>query len=245
MTGNAIEVNDLGIKFFKSRRHRAPIRDRVLHRDQVRPTEEFWGLRHITFDVRPGEAVGLVGANGQGKSTLLKLVAGVLIPDEGSVTVNGGVAPLIEVTGGFMNDLTVRDNIMLTAGLHGLTKQQIDDRFEDMVAFAAIGDRLDMPYRHLSSGMKARLGFSVITQLEEPIVLVDEVLAVGDRKFRRKCYTRLEEMLSGGRTLFLVSHSERDLTRFCTRGLYLRAGELIADGDVMEVLAQYAADQDA
>ncbi len=244
-TEPAILAEDLGIQFYKSRRRRASIRNRLFRRDQVRPTEQFWGLRHISFSVPPGQAVGLVGANGQGKSTLLKLVAGVLIPDEGHVVVHGGVAPLIEVTGGFVGDLTVRDNIVLTAGLHGLSRAAIDERFDDIVAFAAIGDRLDMPYRHLSSGMKARLGFSVVTQLDEPVVLVDEVLAVGDPKFKRKCYRRMEEMLGDGRTLFLVSHNENDLRRFCTRGLYLRQGELMEDGDLDTVLAAYALDLDA
>ncbi|HYN74608.1 MAG TPA: ABC transporter ATP-binding protein [Candidatus Limnocylindria bacterium] len=242
-TEPAILAEDLGIQFYKSRRRRSSIRNRIFRPDRVRPTEQFWGLRHISFSVPPGQAVGLVGANGQGKSTLLKLVAGVLIPDEGQVVVNAGVAPLIEVTGGFVGDLTVRDNIVLTAGLHGLSREAIDERFDDIVAFAAIGDRLDMPYRHLSSGMKARLGFSVVTQLDEPIVLVDEVLAVGDPKFKRKCYRRMEEMLGDGRTLFLVSHNENDLRRFCTRGLYLRQGELIEDGDLDTVLGAYALDQ--
>jgi ABC-type polysaccharide/polyol phosphate transport system ATPase subunit len=242
MTEPAIVADNLGIQFFKSRRRRAALRDQLFRPGMVRPTEQFWGLRGVSFTVQPGQAVGLVGANGQGKSTLLKLVAGVMIPDEGSVTVHGGVAPLIEVTGGFVNDLTVRDNIALTAGLHGLSREAIEERFDDIVAFAAIGDRLDMPYRHLSSGMKVRVGFSVVTQLDEPIVLVDEVLAVGDQKFKRKCYRRMEEMLGDGRTLFLVSHSERDLSRFCTRGLYLREGRLILDGELREVLDAYVAD---
>jgi ABC-2 type transport system ATP-binding protein len=203
------------------------------------PKGTFWALRDITFDVRPGEAVGLVGANGGGKSTLLKLIAGVLIPDEGSVRVNGGVAPMIEVTGGFVGDLTARDNISLTAGLHGLSKRQINEKFDEIVEFAEVGEFLDMPFRHFSSGMKVRLGFSVVTSLDEPIVLVDEVLAVGDRAFREKCYGRMETMLSGGKTLFLVSHSEGDLRRFCTRGLFLSGGGLVADGTVDEAISLY------
>ena len=147
------------------------------------------------------------------------------------------MAPLIEVTGGFVGDLTARDNIWLTAGLHGLSKREIAARFDEIVDFAEVGDFLDTPFRHFSSGMKVRLGFSVITTLDEPIVLVDEVLAVGDRAFREKCYQRMDELLSGGRTLFLVSHNEGDLRRFCTRGLYLRGGSLVADGPLEEALA--------
>jgi ABC-2 type transport system ATP-binding protein len=198
----------------------------------------------VSFSVGEGEAVGLVGANGGGKSTLLRLIAGVLNPDEGSVVVDGGVAPLIEVTGGFVGDLTARDNIALTAGLHGLSRRQISEKFDEIVEFAGVGEFLDMPFRHFSSGMKVRLGFSVVTSLEEPIVLVDEVLAVGDRAFREKCYTRMENMLSGGKTLFLVSHNEADLRRFCTRGLYLNQGRLVADAPIEDTIAQYNEDMD-
>ena len=166
----------------------------------------------------------------------------MLLPDEGQVAVLGGVAPLIEVTGGMVGELTARDNIWLAAGLHGLTKRQIEERFDEIVDFAEIGDFLDTPFRHFSSGMKVRLGFSVVTTLDEPIVLVDEVLAVGDRSFREKCHVRMQEMLSGGRTLFLVSHSEPDLLRYCTRGLYLKAGELITDGSVEDALGDYNVD---
>ena len=236
---SVIEANDLGIWFHANRRRRMKIRDMVLRRHTPVPKGQFWALRDVSFSVGEGEAVGLVGANGGGKSTLLKLIAGVLIPDEGSVVVNGGVAPLIEVTGGFVGDLTARDNISLTAGLHGLSKRQINEKFDEIVEFAEVGEFLDMPFRHFSSGMKVRLGFSVVTSLDEPIVLVDEVLAVGDRAFREKCYARMEAMLSGGKTLFLVSHSEGDLRRFCTRGLFLSGGGLVADGTVDEALALY------
>ena len=161
----------------------------------------------------------------------------------GSVRVNGGVAPLIELTGGFIGDLTARDNIWLTGRLHGLSREQIAERFDEIVDFAEIRDSLDTPFRHFSSGMQVRLGFAVITTLEEPIVLVDEVLAVGDKRFREKCYERMESLVDHGRTLFLVSHSERDLERFCKRGLYIESGQVRADGPVADALAQYNADQ--
>ncbi|MGI8682734.1 MAG: ABC transporter ATP-binding protein [Mycobacteriales bacterium] len=245
--GAVISARDLGIKFHRNRRRNLQLRELLFRRRTTAvPKGEFWALRDVTFDVTPGEAVGVIGANGGGKSTLLNLVAGVLLPDEGSVQVSGGVAPLIEVTGGFVGDLTGRDNVWLTAGLHGLSKAQIAQRFDDMIDFAGpqVRAMLDTPFRHYSSGMKVRLGFSVVTSLDEPIVLVDEVLAVGDRDFRQKCYKRMEEMLSEGRTLFLVSHSEADLRRFCTRGLYLKQGELASDGALDEVLSQYEEDSD-
>jgi ABC-2 type transport system ATP-binding protein len=216
----------------------------VFHRRSSAPKETFWALRDISFDISAGEAVGLVGANGGGKSTLLKMIAGVLIPDEGSVTVTEGVAPLIELTGGFVGELSARDNIYLAAGLHGVSKAQNNEAFEGIVDFAGPQVRagLDTPFRHFSSGMKVRLAFAVVTTLDEPVILVDEVLAVGDKLFRDKCYQRMESLLEDGRTLFLVSHSAEDLRRFSTRGLYLRSGELAMDSSMDDVLKQYDED---
>ena len=189
-----------------------------------------------------GESIGVVGKNGQGKSTLLKLVAGVLLPDEGSVRVHAGVAPLIELTGGFVGDLTVRENVRLTAGLHGMSKDEVARRYDDIIAFAELAGFEETPYKHLSNGMKVRLAFSVVSQLDEPILLVDEVLAVGDKAFREKCYKRIDELLAEGRTLFFVSHNEKDLRRFCQRGLYLDKGGLVLDGPIGDVLDRYNED---
>lgn len=242
MNAPVIAVSDVGIRFRRNRGGRRTFKDLLSSRSRRSRPNEFWALRNVSFDVQPGEAIGVVGRNGQGKSTLLKLVAGVVLPDEGSLGVMEGVAPLIEITGGFVDDLTVRDNVYLTAGLHGMTRSQIDDRFDDILEFADIGDFIDTPYKHLSSGMKVRIAFSVISRLEEPIILVDEVLAVGDRSFREKCYRRIEEMLAGGRTLFFVSHNEKEMRRFCTRGLYLDKGTLVLDGPIDEVLDLYNTD---
>ncbi|WP_285113325.1 ABC transporter ATP-binding protein [Leifsonia sp. fls2-241-R2A-40a] len=237
-----IAVDGLGVRFRRNRGARRSFKDLFSTKERrVRP-DDFWALRNVSFRVQPGEAIGVVGRNGQGKSTLLKLVAGVMLPDEGSVKVTDGVAPLIEITGGFVDDLTVRDNVYLTAGLHGMSRAQIDERFGEIIDFAEIGDFVDTPYKHLSSGMKVRIAFSVISQLEEPVLLVDEVLAVGDRGFREKCYRRIEELLAGGRTLFFVSHNEKDLRRFCERGLYLDKGALVLDGPIADVLELYNAD---
>jgi len=234
-----IALTDVGIRFRRNRRSRRTFKDLFAGRKRRSRPDEFWALRSVSFSVQPGEAIGVVGRNGQGKSTLLKLVTGVVLPDEGTVLVKEGVAPLIEITGGFVDDLSVRDNVYLTAGLHGMTRKQIADRFDDIIEFAEIRDFIDTPYKHLSSGMKVRIAFAVISRLEEPIILVDEVLAVGDKAFREKCYRRIEELLAGGRTLFIVSHNERDLRRFCTRGLYLDKGALVLDGPIDDVLAKY------
>ena len=241
-TVGGITVSDAGIRFRRNRRSRRNFKDLLAGRNRRTLASEFWALRNVSFTVEPGEAIGVVGRNGQGKSTLLKLVAGVIIADEGTVDVHGGVAPLIEITGGFVDDLTVRDNVYLTAGLHGMKKHEIAERFDEIIAFAEVGDFLDTPYKHLSSGMKVRVAFAVVSRLEEPIILVDEVLAVGDKAFKEKCYRRIEELLAGGRTLFFVSHNEKDLRRFCTRGLYLDKGQLVLDAPIAQVLAKYNED---
>jgi ABC-2 type transport system ATP-binding protein len=237
-----ITVEGVGIRFRRNRHSRRSFKDLFAGRTRRARASEFWALRNVSFAVRRGEAIGVVGRNGQGKSTLLKLVAEVILPDEGTVSVHDGVAPLIEITGGFVEDLTVRDNVFLTAGLHGMTRDEIRSRFDEIVDFAEIGDFLDTPYKHLSSGMRVRIAFAVISRLEEPIILVDEVLAVGDKAFREKCYRRIEELLAGGRTLFFVSHNEKDLLRFCTRGIYLDGGELVLDAPINEVIDRYNAD---
>lgn len=234
-----LTVDDLGVHFRRNRGSRRSFKDLFSGRRRRTRPGEFWALRNVSFSVAPGEAIGVVGRNGQGKSTLLKLVAGVLLPDEGVVRVHAGVAPLIELTGGFVGDLTVRDNINLTAGLHGLSKQEIAARFNEILEFAGAEHVVDTPFKHLSSGMKVRVAFAVVSQLDEPILLVDEVLAVGDKAFRAKCYRRIDELLAEGKTLFLVSHNERDLRRFCSRGLYLNAGKLELDGPIEEVITRY------
>ena len=237
-----IACRGLGIRFRRNRRGTRSFKDLFAGRARRSRPGEFWALRGLDVEVRRGEAIGVVGRNGQGKSTLLKLVAGVVLPDEGTVEVRGGVAPLIEITGGFVADLSVRENVYLTAGLHGMSRREVDERFDSIIEFAEIQDFLDTPYKHLSSGMKVRIAFSVVSRLEEPIILVDEVLAVGDKAFREKCYARIEELLAAGRTLFFVSHNERDLRRFCTRGLYLDKGSLVLDAPIDQVLARYAED---
>ena len=237
-----IRVADVGVRFRRNRRGRRSFKDLFAGSQRRSRPNEFWALRGVDVEVRAGEAIGVVGRNGQGKSTLLKLVAGVILPDEGVVEVHGGVAPLIEITGGFVDDLTVRENLYLTAGLHGMSKREIDKRYDEIIEFAELRDFVGTPYKHLSSGMKVRLAFSVISRLEEPILLVDEVLAVGDKVFRDKCYARIDQLLAGGRTLFFVSHNERDLKRFCTRGLYLDQGALVLDGSIGDVLEAYNRD---
>lgn len=243
MTDPIISARGLGVRFTKGRRRNLQVREIIFHGMKRDPNrgDSFWPIRDLTFDIQPGEAVGVIGRNGTGKSTLLKLIAGVLIQDEGSIKVKGKVAPLLELSAGFSNDLTGRENVHLVGSLHGLSPAQMKSRFDEIVDFAGPQVRalIDSPVRHYSSGMRVRLGFAVIAQLDHPILLVDEVMAVGDAEFRKKCYDTMEKLLSEGRTLVLVSHNEADLTRFCTRGLYLDEGRLVVDGTVQEALDAY------
>ncbi|HEX5596661.1 MAG TPA: ABC transporter ATP-binding protein [Micromonosporaceae bacterium] len=237
-----IEAQNLGIRFVRGRRRQLRLREIFIHRGGRRPNSgDFWPVRDVSFQIRAGEVVGIIGKNGTGKSTLLRLIAGVLIPDEGQITVRGPVAPLLELSAGFSNELTGRENVHLLGALHGLGPTVLKRKFDEIVSFAGeqIERAIDSPVRHYSSGMKVRLGFSVIAQLRHPILLVDEVMAVGDAEFRQKCYATIERLLGEGRTMVLVSHNEGDLTRFCTRGLYLNAGRLVVDGTVEEALDAY------
>ena len=245
MTQPIIEASDLGVEFVRNRRRNLMLRELVIHafrRDRSKVRQEtFWPLRHLSFDIQPGEAVGIIGKNGTGKSTLLKLVAGVLKPDEGDVVVRGKVAPLIQLSAGFSGDLSGRENVFLVASLHGLSKKEIKGRFDEIVDFAGdqVRDAIDSPVRHYSSGMKVRLAFSLVSRLPHPILLVDEALAVGDRDFKKKCYKVIDGLLAEGRTLVLVSHSQPQLTRFCKRGMYLDSGKLVVDGTMQEALDAY------
>ncbi|HEY1485751.1 MAG TPA: ABC transporter ATP-binding protein [Micromonosporaceae bacterium] len=246
MSGAIIEARGLGVKFSKSRKKRSKIREIAMRRNKAAASyqsTDFWPLRDLTFDIQPGEAVGVIGRNGTGKSTLLKLIAGVLIPDEGSVVCHGRVAPLLELSAGFSGDITGRDNVHLVGALHGLSKSELKRKFDAIVDFAGVEEFIDMPVRHYSSGMKVRLGFAVLTQLPHPVMLVDEALAVGDKDFKKKCYETITAMLAEGRTLVFVSHAEKDLVRFCERGLFLDAGHLVIDGPLEEALVAYRGEE--
>jgi ABC-2 type transport system ATP-binding protein len=242
---DAIVVNDVGIKFAINRRRRIGVKDLLLEGSRATTgVGEYWPFRHISFSVGKGKSVGIVGRNGCGKSTLLRLVAGVMLPDEGTIEVNGGVGAMIELSAGFVGDLTARENVYLISSLHGFTREQTDERFDEIFRWAGVQRFVDTPVMHFSSGMRARLAFSIVTRMEEPILLVDEVLAVGDKAFRKKCAVVIDSMLSEGRTMLLVSHNERDLLRWCERGIYLRREQPPVEGPIQEIMDLYNADED-
>ncbi len=190
---------------------------------------EFWALRDLSFDIKKGEAVGVIGRNGSGKSTLLQIIAGTLAPTEGEVRINGRVAALLELGSGFDPEFTGRENVYLNGSIWGLTPKEVDNIFDDIAAFANIGQFIDQPVKHYSSGMFVRLAFAVQTFVPKEIFVVDEALAVGDTAFQRKCLASLEQFKADGGTVLLVSHEAQTIVRQCERCLLLHQGQLIVD----------------
>lgn len=201
----------------------------------------FHALKHVSFNVKPGESVGLVGTNGSGKSTMLKIIAGVLTASEGNVTVNGNIAPLIELGAGFDRELTAHENIYLNGALLGYRKEFIDQNFDKIVEFAELGDFMDMPLKNYSSGMVARIAFSIATITEPDLLIIDEALSVGDKFFRAKCEKRINELVkSNNVTVLFVSHSIEQVKRVCDRCIWIEKGDLRMDGPAEEVAEAYS-----
>ncbi len=200
---------------------------------------EFKALEDISFQVKRGESVALIGANGSGKSTLLKIIAGVLYPSKGAVEINGSIAPLIELGAGFDWDLTARENIYLNGAVLGFDRQFMNEHFEEIVNFAELWDFIDVPVKNFSSGMIARLGFSIATIVSADILVVDEILAVGDFRFQQKCHERMEKMISGGTTLLFVSHDANQVRRLCQKAIWLNHGKIQRIGPSAEVCEAY------
>ncbi|MFN8596707.1 MAG: ABC transporter ATP-binding protein [Anaerolineae bacterium] len=211
----------------------------VIERRVRGKSEEFWALRDISFGIEPGEHVALIGSNGSGKSTILKLVNKVIEPTQGVIRTRGRITGLLELGTGFHPDLTGRENIFLNASILGISRSEIGRQLDDIIDFADIGPFVDVQVHNYSSGMMVRLGFSITTALRPDILLIDEVLAVGDAAFQRKCITRLEDLQRQGVTLLFVSHGLDQVQRLCKRAIWLSHGELRADGDVVAVGGTY------
>lgn len=204
-----------------------------------KPLEEFWALKNVDFDVKKGEVVGLIGSNGAGKSTLLKVVSGVMKPTKGSVVVNGVISPMIELGAGFDMNLTARENIYLNGAILGYSKKFLDEKFEEIVEFSELRDFLDVPVKNFSSGMTAKLAFSIATIVDPEILIVDEILSVGDIKFQEKSKQKMMELIKGGTTVLYVSHSLESIKDLCTKVIWLDHGEVIKLGDTKEICDEY------
>jgi ABC-type polysaccharide/polyol phosphate transport system ATPase subunit len=201
--------------------------------------EDFWAVRDVSFEVRRGEALGIIGHNGAGKSTILKLLSNITVPSSGEITINGRLSALIEVGSGFHPELTGRENIYLNGSILGMTRRQITDRLDSIVDFAGVRQFLDTPVKRYSSGMYVRLGFSIAAHLDPDILLLDEVLAVGDAAFQEKCLQRISEMKREKTTIVFISHDLGAVERLCDRVLLMQRGEIIASGPAREIVAQY------
>lgn len=232
-----IRVRNLGKRYDIYRKpHHRLLRDLVPGRPLHR---EFWALHDVDLQVYPGETVGVIGRNGAGKSTLLQLICGIIQPTTGEVFVNGRIAGLLELGAGFNPEFTGRDNVYLKGSLLGMSRGQIDERFDEILAFSEIGDYIDQPVKTYSSGMFVRLAFAVSVCSEPDILIVDEALAVGDMYFQRKCHQRIKELQENGCTLLLVTHSADAMARLCKRGVVLDKGGKLFDGPVREAVAEY------
>jgi ABC-type polysaccharide/polyol phosphate transport system ATPase subunit len=211
----------------------AVVRGRKLRRNVT------WALQDVSFAVEPGEAVGVIGRNGSGKTTLLRLIAGIFKPSTGRLEVGGDVGSLLELGAGFHPDFTGRENVFMNGAIHGLKRSYVQERFDEIVAFAELEPFIDAPVRTYSSGMYMRLGFSVATHLDPDILLLDEVFAVGDEAFQRKCFGKILELRERGRTILFVSHAAPSVERLCERALFLQGGRMVVDGPARDVIARY------
>ena len=208
-------------------------------RENAQPKDTFWALKDINFEVERGEVLGVIGRNGAGKSTLLKILSRITYPTEGEIVMRGRVGSLLEVGTGFHPELTGRENIYFNGAILGMKKKEIEDKFDEIIKFSGVEKFLDTPVKRYSSGMNVRLAFSVAAHLDPEILLVDEVLAVGDAEFQKKCLGKMGEVASEGRTVLFVSHNLEAVRRLCPRGILIESGEIILDGSVEQSLEQY------
>lgn len=239
---NIIDVKDVSMRFNLAQEKTDTLKEyilKVLKRQLI--FNEFYALKNVSFSIKKGESVALVGANGSGKSTMLKLIAGVMYPSSGALSVNGTIAPLIELGAGFDMDLTARENIYLNGAVLGYNRDFMQEHFERIIDFAELHEFVDVPIKNYSSGMIARLGFSIATQVKAEILVVDEVLAVGDFMFQQKCHKRMQEMLDGGTTLLFVSHDSDQVKKLCKRAIWIDHGTVMNDGPASEVCDEYRA----
>src|ERR1700735_1475528 len=229
MSQFSVDVRDVSKRFRLTHGKHRSLKERVIHRGRV-PHEDFWALKDVSRDVKEGETVGILGRNGSGKSTLLKCVCGVLQPTSGEVVVRGKLAGLLELGAGFQQDLTGRENVYLNGSMLGMSKKEVDRVFDDIVDFSELEEFIDGQVKFYSSGMYVRLGFAVAVNVNPDILVVDEVLAVGDERFQRKCIERVKAFQREGRTILLVTHSPDQVRSLCDRAVVLSHGDVVHEG---------------
>ena len=234
-----ITLNGVNKVFRLPHDKKTTLRQRFISLLQKKTYEELYALRNINLKADEGEFLGIIGKNGAGKSTLLKVIARVFEPTSGTVSVNGNIAPFLELGVGFQWELTVKDNIFLYGALLGMSRQEVEDKYDWIIDFSGLERFVDAKLKNLSSGMQVRLGFSITVGVESPILLVDEVLAVGDMDFQRKCYSSFERFKRNGRTILFVSHDLEAVKRFCDRVVLLEGGAIKAQGSSQDVLGVY------
>ena len=237
-----VSVDNLGVKFHLSEQKVDNLKEYVIRilKRQMR-YKEFWALREVSFDIKKGERVAILGLNGAGKSTLLKVIAGVLKATEGTVTKSGILVPLLELGAGFDPQYTGAENIYLYGAMLGYSKAFLKEKYDEIVAFSELGEFIHVPVKNYSSGMRARLGFSIATMVEPDILILDEVLSVGDVKFRKKSEKRIKEMFAKGITVLFVSHNLKQVRSLCNRAIWLEKGHVVEDGPVEEVADKFEA----
>ena len=241
MSKTAIEVDNVSMKFNLSREKVDSLKDYIFKtiKREIQ-YNEFWALKNVSFSVEKGDRVGILGLNGAGKSTLLKVISGVFKPTEGHVDKHGKMVPLLELGAGFDPQYTGKENIYLYGAMLGYTKKFIDSKYDEIVEFSELQKFMDVPVKNYSSGMKSRLGFSIATVVEPKILILDEVLSVGDAKFRKKSEKKIMSMFDSGVTVLFVSHSLEQVQRLCNKAKILEKGKLIAYGDIVPISEQYS-----
>lgn len=242
MKNEVLRVDNVSMKFNLMEKKVDNLKEYVIKmlKNEIR-YQEFWALHNVSFSLNKGDRLGILGLNGAGKSTLLKIIAGVLKATEGTITTRGKIVPLLELGAGFDPQYTGAENIYLYGAVLGYSKEFIKEKYDEIIKFSELGEFINVPVKNYSSGMKARLGFSIATIVEPEILILDEVLAVGDAKFRKKSEKKIKAMFDSGVTVLFVSHNIDQVKRLCNRAIILERGQLVADGDVEEVSQLYEA----
>lgn len=240
MKNKIIEINDVSMMFKLTNDRISSLKEFVTSALTGKLSyKEFWALKNISINIKKGEVIGIIGHNGSGKSTLLKIISGIMKPTKGNMTCNGNIVPMLELGSGFDFDLTGKENIYLNGAILGYSKKFLDEKYEEILNFSELGEFIDVPIRNYSSGMMMRLAFSIATVINPEILIVDEILSVGDEAFQQKSRKRMIELMSGGTTVLFVSHSLEQIREMCNRVVWLDHGEIHMIGNTKEVCDKY------